>query len=62
MDCKFDFASDANVTELTHNIFSQFNDSNNKFDYAKIQFYDDYANFVFDENTTGKHLMTVLVI
>ena len=41
--------------ELTHEIFSQFNETNNKFYEVEIS-KSTLSNFVFDENTTGKKI------
>ena len=47
--------------ELIHEIFSQFNETNNKFHEVEIS-KSTLSNFVFDENTTGKKIRKIKLL
>ncbi len=52
--CDFTFNEDGDVTEMTHNLFKNFNESNNKFDMAFFEFFEgETSNFMFDNVTSG---------
>ena len=53
--CKFNFNQDDDVTEMSHNLFKNFNETNNKFDMASFEFSNDgeTSNFMFDNATLG---------
>ena len=55
LNCRFKFNQDENVTEMTHNLFKNFNATNNKFDLAYFEFFNDgeTSNFMFDNATSG---------
>ena len=55
LGCEFNFNEDDDVTEMTHNLFKNFNESNNQFDVASFYFTNDgeTSNFMFDNATSG---------
>ena len=62
MNCYFSF-EDEDVTEMTHNLFKNFNATNNKFDLAWVFFdYGYTSNFMFDYATTGHLEMKAFVV
>ena len=62
MFCLFEF-EDEDVTEMTHNLFKNFNASNNKFDFAWFAFVYGYtSNFMFDYATSGHLEIKVFVV
>ena len=55
--CDFNFFPDEDVTEMTENIFAQFDDTNNQFNNVNFHFGGEDkspANFAMNEKTTGK--------
>ena len=53
--CEFEFDQNEDVTEMTHNLFKNFNATNNQFDLANFEFSNDgeTSNFMFDYATSG---------
>jgi len=57
MSCDFEFAADEDVTDMVENIFSQFDDSNNKFSSLSLHMggvEGNVANLALNEKTSGK--------
>lgn len=57
MSCDFEFSADDDVTDMVENIFSQFDDSNNKFSSLGIHMggvEGSVANLALNEKTSGK--------
>ena len=55
LTCYFNFGQNEDVTEMTHNLFKNFNATNNQFDFASFYFSNDgeTSNFMFDYATSG---------